>query len=164
MYHTQECRRHKLRSPVLCERDDAWLGVGYYYWEDLKDAHQWGKNSKKRTGKYKIYKSKIDCEKVLDTVFNEDHYRFWLKQIEKVAEEIFEKAGRKPKLKQINNYFKRKVGWEVAGILFQDLPRNDYSSIPIRRNRFFIYRKRIQLAVYNQSIILNFTLHSTNNC
>lgn len=31
-------------GPILCTANDAWLGVGYYYWESyINNAHWWGK-------------------------------------------------------------------------------------------------------------------------
>lgn len=161
MYHTQEDRRYKLKAPIKCKRSDAWLGIGYYYWDDLQDAHQWGKKSKRKFGKYQIYKSEIDCKNILDTVFNEEHYRFWLKQIEKTIDSIIKNTGKQPTLKQVNNYFLKKATWDtVTGVLFQDLPSNFRSRILIKEGQYFIYRKRIQIAVYNRSIILNFNFFS----
>ncbi len=30
-------------APFRCERKDAWLGEGYYFWDTLiKNAHWWG--------------------------------------------------------------------------------------------------------------------------
>ena len=125
MYHTQEHRGNILVKPIICKRDDAWLGQAYYFWNDLEDAHRWGKMSKKRTSKYEIYKSIIDCEDILDTVFNETHYLFWLEQIEIAAKSIMNKTDCKPTLKEVNDYFKERAVWdEVTGILFQDLPSN----------------------------------------
>lgn len=162
MYHTQEYRGVELEQPIKCYRDDAWLGEGYYFWYDILDAENWGEKSKKKTGKYIICEARIDCSNILDTVFNEDHYLFWLRQIEKTAKKIIKLTGEKPSLKEINDYFKERGNWEPAnGVLFQDLPYNfDFLLVkPIQyRNakRPFIYRKRIQLVVYNIDIVLTF--------
>lgn len=40
-YHTQEARKRKLDAPILCQRDDAWLGNAYYFWLDIEDAEDW---------------------------------------------------------------------------------------------------------------------------
>jgi len=162
-FHTQESRETKLTSPIKCIRDDAWLGEGYYFWCDLEDAENWGQNSKKSTGYYEIYSCEIFDDRILDTVFNETHYYFWLKQIEKVARKIIEKTEQKPTLKELNDYFKERGTWdEVDGIKFQDLPSSPQTLFvkPIQygtRKRVFAYRKRIQIAVYNIEIIANFT-------
>ena len=84
MYHTQEKRKVRLVSPVKCNRCDAWLGHGYYFWDDYDDAFIWGKKSKNKTGVFEIYKSIINTENFLNTVFDEKGYNFYKKQIEKI--------------------------------------------------------------------------------
>lgn len=160
MYHTQEKRMIKLASPILCTRNYAWLGEAYYFWADELDAINWGHTSKKKTGFFEIYKANVECEKVLDTVFNEEHYMFWMRQIEKAAKHI-SKTGIKATIKEINQYFKEKARWDevVTGIMFQDLPISDDLLV-----KDLYYRKRIQLAVYKLEIISNFAFHLEMNC
>lgn len=169
LFHTQEQRKLKLSDPIKCYRDDAWLGEAYYFWYDEFDAERWGVTSKKKTGYYEIYKSDVLFDDVLDTVFNEEHYLFWLKQIEKVATKFVKKTSKKPTIKEINDYFKDRGLWKVAGIMFQDLPNNFNFLLvkPIRyreKVRPFVYRKRIQVAVYNLAIITNFEFYKVEKC
>lgn len=160
-YHTQERREKRLTSPQICNRDDAWLGKGYYFWEEFMDAEIWGNKSKKNSGYYEIYESNIVTNRLLDTVFNEKHYRFWVKQVEKAAKSIQEKTRQKPTLKEVNEYFKEKATWgEVDGIIFQDIPANDTHLMV----RSFYYRKRIQVVVFNHKIIYTFVFHSEGKC
>lgn len=169
-YHTQESWKRQLTEPIPCTRDDAWLGNAIYFWYDLEDAEYWGNTSKKRTGYYEVYMSDINCKNVLNSVFNEKHYFFWYRQVEKVARAIIAKTKIKPTLKELNDYFKERGTWdEVDGILFQDLPTNPNHLLikPVEyKNKkvVFAYRKRIQLAVYNPSIILNFTFLKKERC
>lgn len=161
MYHTQEKWKQRLTEPIKCVREDAWLGEGYYFWDDLEFAHEWGRTSKKRTGHYEIYETEINTDKVLDTVFNEEHYNFWLKQVEKVAKIIVKKTGLKATIKEINEYFVNRGDWnEVDGIMFQDIPQN--------MNFILVeglwYKKRIQLVAYKKEIIVNFSFYIENNC
>jgi hypothetical protein len=162
MFHTQEGRSTVLKAPIICERDDAWLGVAYYFWKDLADAEMWGNTSKRKTGYYDIYEGLINCNNILDTVFNEEHYNFWLRQIEKVATNIIKKTGLKPTIKELNDYLKERGSWnKVDGIMFQDLPTNNNFLLvePIKykyKSVSFAYRKRIQLAIYNPETIITF--------
>lgn len=160
-FHTQEKRISHLKAPLICTKSNAWLGDGYYFWYAKEDAHLWGKNSKKKTGFYQLYNAKIKNEGILDTVFNEEHYHFWVKVIEKVAEEIFKKTKIRPTIKEINCYFKERAIWnDVNGILFQDIPGNeDYVSV-----QKFFYKKRIQLAIYNLKNIESFNFESEHSC
>lgn len=168
VYHTQEKRKKTLAFPVPCKRDDAWLGEAYYFWKDDIDAYDWGYKSKWKTGYFEIYKCKLNSDNFLDTVFNEDHYYFWLKQLEKIAKAITIKTSQKPTLKELNDYIKDKKVWpQVEFIQFQDLPINSEQSLvkPItysqNKVRTVAFRKRIQIAVYNHEIISNFALENT---
>ncbi|SHG43463.1 hypothetical protein SAMN05444362_1281 [Dysgonomonas macrotermitis] len=161
MYHTQEKRKTRLSSPKPCTRDDAWLGNGYYFWYDEIDAIHWGNNSKTKTGSFEIYKALINLDNILDTVFNEEHYQFWMKQIEKAAKAIIKITGKKPTLKEINQYFQERSKWQdiTKGILFQDLPNSDDLLVS-----GLYYRKRIQLAAYDLGIVSEFCFQEEMNC
>lgn len=160
MFHTQEARGSILSGSIPCYKDNAWLGAAHYFWDDEQDAVIWGRLSKNRTKYYDIYSADIDCKNVLDTVFDETHYNFWVKQIKK-AEVVFMKAGLKPTLKQLNDYFLQKGIWiRFGGIMFQDISSNPDNYI----FKSFQYKKRIQLAVYNTDIISNFAHYFNGKC
>lgn len=160
MYHTQEKRGSRLIAPITCTKDNAWLGVAWYFWYDEQDAVFWGNVSKKATRYYEVYKGDIDCQNVLDTVFNEEHYLFWIKQIDKVQVR-FAKLGKELTLKALNQFFKEEGKWtKFDGIMFQDISENQKNYILGQ----FQYKKRIQLAVYNYNIITNFALAFEGQC
>ena len=160
MYHTQEKRGTRLTAPEICTKNNAWLGNGYYFWDDLMDAFKWGNDSKKATGSYEVYKADIDCENVLDTVFDEDSYKFWVRQIEKFAKQFDGKFG-KPTIKDFNSYcVSRQIWRDISGILFQDLPTKPEELIVEK----LFHRKRIQAAVFDLVIINNFVFHSEDRC
>ncbi|MBI1316261.1 hypothetical protein GC167_05300 [bacterium] len=112
----------------------------------------------------------MQTDDILDTVFNEEHYKFWLIAIERTAKTIVKRTGQKPSLKEINDYFKERAKWnDVTGIRFQDLPTNPERLLvaPIRsgtKNKHFAYRKRIQLAIFKLDIIFNFARLKNGEC
>lgn len=168
VFHTQESRRKTLSFPIQCVRDDAWLGEAYYFWREELDADDWGNNSKRKTKYYEVYECDLNSENYIDTVFNEEHYYFWINQLEKIAKKIMAKTKEKPTLKELNDYIKDKNIWpEVDFIQFQDLPVNSERALvkPITykygKVRTVAFRKRIQIAVYNKEIISNFVLKKT---
>lgn len=62
LYQTLEDRSNvdyvEKNGPFCCERKEAWLGKGYYYWDTFVDnAHLWGD---------KIYKNYIICLSKID--------------------------------------------------------------------------------------------------
>lgn len=161
MYHTQEKQAQRLTAPIKTSNPNAWLGIGYYFWDDELSAMEWGRISKKRTGYYEIYKARICSDNILDTVFNRDHYEFWYEQIEKVATRFIKRTGKKPAIKEINDYFQEKASWnDVEGILFQDIPYSENKTLVVK----FYYKKRIQLVVYKESIIQNFVFYGKWSC
>jgi hypothetical protein len=160
MYHTQEKWFATLTEPIICTDPAAWLGDAYYFWYTLDDAHYWGLKMKWRTKYFEVYQADINCENVLDTVFNEEHYLFWLKNIESVLKRLA-KAGIEATLPIVNEYFKDNGKWtKFDGILFQDISTNkDRNNIPN-----FFYKKRIQVGVFNKDIISNFALRYDCAC
>jgi hypothetical protein len=162
MYHTQEKWSEKLKAPCKTHNPHAWLGPGYYFWYSEHDAVVWGNTAKRDTGYYEIYTANINCEKVLDTVFNEEHYLFWIDQIEKAITKFVKKQRDKITLKDINNVFKSSGLFDdVDGVMFQDISKYNTSTYLASR---FQFKKRIQIAVYNLNIITNFVFSSEGKC
>lgn len=160
-YHTQEHRNDILNNPISCINDNAWLGEGYYFWLEENDALFWGNVSKKKTGSYDVYVGEIECENVLDTVFNEEQYRFWVRNIEKAAKNFIRKTGFKPSIKEINDYFYDRGIWKhFDGIMFQDISKNETHYIV----KQFQYKKRIQIVLFNLSKMTNFAHFFKGNC
>ncbi len=135
--------------------------MAWYFWYDLVDAAFWGITSKRKTGYYEIYSASLDSENVLDTVFNEEHYLFWVRQIEKAQKIFAKKAGKNLNLKQLNDYFFEKNIWtKFSGIMYQNVPEKGENEIV----KDFQYKKRIQIAVYDLKIMSNFAHHSDGQC
>lgn len=158
-YHTQENRgTQKLQNPIICVRSDAWFGKAFYFWESIDDADYWGKVAKSATKTFDVYCSNIDCSDFLDTVFNESHYRVWLDSIEKLALKFRMELGKDLSLKELNDYFKNKGLYKnVGGVIFQD--------ISLKESHYLIrgmqYKKRIQLAVFNEESLKDFVFSHT---
>jgi len=161
MFHTQEKRDKKLNNPAPTYHPESWLGDGYYFWYYEQDAIRWGIQSKKKTGYYEVYKADINCENVLDTVFNEEHYNFWIENIERAIKRFYKGNIKTLTIKYINDFFKEKGLLEgIDGVMFQD--------ISFARENWVIdkfqYKKRIQLVVYNLPIMTNFVWHFEGKC
>lgn len=145
MFHTQEKWPQRLSEPIICVRRDAWLGEGYYFWGLQQDARIWGRTSKTATGRFEIYAANIDCTNVLNTVFDETQYSWWMSEIERVANilQLKGNGATKPSKWQVHQYIRDKGIWEAAnvtGILFEDQTDNPQRS----RIADFHYKKRTQ--------------------
>lgn len=152
MYHTQERWPNRLTKPILCTDPGAWLGEAFYFWYSEEDAHFWGIDKKRKTRYFEVYNAVIESDKILDTVFNEEHYLFWVKNVEHALKRLT-KAGTIATITTINEFFKDRGIWsELDGILFQDISTNK------ERNTIFgfYYKKRIQLGLFKQDKIKDF--------
>lgn len=152
MFHTQENRGNVLKQPMLCTRKDAWFGTGYYFWADEIDAIRWGETAKH--GNYQVYSARIVSDKVLDTVFNAEHYQLFVSALERTALTIFKLTGKKPTQTDLCEYLNKRAKWkkEIDVLIACDIPTSSLEILPIP------VRKRIQAAVYNASCIHEFQL------
>jgi len=157
VYHTQERRTQKLYSPILAEGLEQWLGDGYYFWQDLDFAHWWGQTKKCKfpINKYTIFVSQIciNEENFIDTVFNEQDYYNFVKNIEKFARLYERKHKHKPTLEEFNDFIVDHNIWgEIKIIRFQDIPENNDL---VMVNGLY-YKKRIQIVIKDLDLITNF--------
>ena len=170
-YHTQEFRiDEKLISPEKCNALDAWLGFGYYFWADIEFAKYWGEDCKIKTGYYDIYKANLNFQNCLNTVFNEEQYFFFKNCLEKTINN-FQNNGKIVSLNRVHEFLSDNF-WEsmgVTGIIYDDMPINPKNK-PSRKysvinhsdnsnNKFFYYKKRIQIVIFNLKNICNFDIY-----
>jgi len=161
-YHSQEYRPAELTKPIKCIAKDAWLGPGFYFWVEEIYAQYWGQD-KKIYGKSKsfdIYSANLNIENSLNTVFNEEHFWFFVNKIDE-AIQYFKNKRMRFDLEKINKYLTENV-WSklgIEGIIFDDKPTNPknksrvYSEIPD-----LYYKKRIQVVIFDMKNIDNFEL------
>jgi hypothetical protein len=142
------------------------LGFGFYFWLEVLFAHYWGQDKKSsgKSGSYDIYIADLDIENCLNTVFNEEHYLFFIEMIEEAIQHF--KNKRVPVTLGMVNCFLADVTWKkhgIEGIIYDDKPTNPrnkkrvYSEIP---NLYYI--KRIQIVLFNMKNIRNFDLYLEN--
>jgi len=157
-YHTQENRvAGYLAEPVKGKPDDAWLGVGYYFWVDETFAHFWGPDHiKKKADSYEIYKARIDSTNLLNASFDEKEYFFFKSCIEK-AIEYFKSKGHSVSLLKVNRFLSDHY-WPqkgITGIIFDDLPHNNPKTGRIHSEiEPFYYNRRIQIVVFDLKTIV----------
>ncbi len=161
-YHTQENRPQDepLASPIKCRTNDAWLGVGYYFWTEETMAHYWGADRKMQTGSYDVYTAYLNTEKCLNAVFNEEHYFFFQSKIDETIEYLKEN-GLSYKLQAVHRFLKEEI-WpdaEVEGIIFDDIPRNSGEFRIYSQIHPFYYKKRIQVVLFDLKNVVRFALY-----
>lgn len=169
-YHVADKCDIPLGHPTYCKDIHSWLGLGYYFWEDINFADADGILRKKKLQEqnnnkdyeYEIYECKLnfDSDKILDLAFNEEDYNAWIEVIEVFLEETNNKIDKvdegKLTTEKLNNFLiKHKIyeTFDVIGIRFDDRPLKAYPKnklIYIGRNTF-PYRKRIQLMFFDNN-------------
>jgi hypothetical protein len=162
-YHTQEERDTVLTQPIKSRPEQAWLGVGYYFWLDEKFAHYWGQDFKThRTGDYSIYKAYIEMDNLLNASFSEADYFLFKNSIEESIKHLKTLGYRNVTLLQVHRYLADRIWTQnnIKGIIYDDLPQN-----PAQKERVYseiaplYYEKRIQVVVFDLSIIHRFQLY-----
>ena len=83
LYQTVEDRNNpdyiEANAPFQCNRKDAWLGVGYYFWDTfLENAHWWGNVNYQKNG-YVIVEFTCDfvSDKCFDLQGNMEHVKYF---------------------------------------------------------------------------------------
>lgn len=167
VFHTQAATLTAPRTfPKLAEGYEEWLGDGYYFWQDEYFAKWWGQNRKCKgniTRRYTIFTSILEFneDEFVDTVFNEEDYYQFVAQIERFATKHQKNLGRKPTLREFNQFISDFQLWEnIKVIRFQDLPQTN-EHIEVLE---FYYKKRIQIRVNDPEVIKSFAVHKTLAC
>jgi hypothetical protein len=160
-YHTQEWRPERLEFPLRGKSEEAWLGVGYYFWVEIEFADYWGQDKKKfKTGFYDVYKADIEEENLLNASFDEKTYFRFRQMIEDTISHF--KSRNKPITLLKATSFLADNFWtkhNVKGIIYDDLPQN-----PVAKGRIYseipplYFKRRIQIVVFDRDIIHNFAI------
>lgn len=175
VYHTNQHRGNILSAPVFATGNTQWLGDGYYFWQDLEFAEEWGYNricngeeyKKGIYNKFDIYEAEIDIdfpsEYTIDSVFNEEDYYGFLSIVEDFATLYFKNHGDWPDLGKFNDFIAGYDLWkDTVAIRFQDLPlKNERPYLKVKK---FYYKKRIQIVLYDVYKIHKFTHYKTLDC
>lgn len=93
LYQTVEDRNNpdaiETDAPFLCDRKSAWLGVGYYFWDTLKqNAHWWGETNYSRNGYVIVeFTCVFETNKCFDLYGNMEHLQYFKETIEYLQNE-----------------------------------------------------------------------------
>lgn len=153
-YHTLEDRENPEevteKAPFPCNRGDAWLSSGYYYWDDdLEQAHRWGK------GNYIICKSTISLDDIIDLHNKRNDQKYFIELL-KIAKNFFKKKkienvpiGKAVQyLRKLN---KKKIGtFDYQGIRAADFPIQPRFKFVSTRPQYTYLHARIQICIFEE--------------
>lgn len=92
LYQTVDGAKGLPKKPIFCNSDDAWLGDGYYFWDDsLESAKWWGDIHYKRN--YIICESSYDShsDDYLDLIGNQEDRRYFKRCADAVCRKKYDK-------------------------------------------------------------------------
>jgi|SRR5690625_1283899 len=141
VYQTLENREIdgvEINGPFLCDRSNAWLGPGYYFWDSHKEnAHWWGKEVAKYPAGYIICKSTITFDdKCFDLHDNPDHQRTFNKMKDMFLEKGLLEEGQTT-VGRIMNFIKTQIdSFPFEAIRAYAVNSKGYKSSFNQRTRF----------------------------
>lgn len=150
-YHTLEDRSNPDHieewGPQPCNRKNAWLGDGYYFWDgDIFWAHDWGKNYPKG---YMIFEGEISIDdNTYDLVGNMLHKKEFWHVIQELVTTGFFKSLHYVTVPKVIEYIKKHAGFDYNSIRAADYPEKAYTiSFGGKRGEFMYLNERVQVCL-----------------
>lgn len=160
-YQTLEDRDNidqiEMEGPFICNRADAWLGTGHYFWDsNMTWAISWGENSYKRNGKeYVIGRCRLDLTTCFDLVGNVEHQTALYEIIEVLKSSGKMKNPDEMLMPNLIQYLKRKGVFLYKSIRCCD---NHDKAVQIhfnaRRKEYMIINQRVQVCVIDKKEVI----------
>jgi hypothetical protein len=161
-YHTVEDRNNpeyiRENAPFIGTKPNQWLGIGCYFWDDnLKHAHNWGKNSYRKG--YVICEAKISLQNVLDLHNNTKDQEYYKERVEEVK--VYLKYKRNIDvpiskavafLQKLNE--KKQGMFPYFGIRASDYPPQDKFLFVEGRHEYTLLNPRIQICIFKKTQII----------
>jgi hypothetical protein len=135
-------------GPKLCNRRNAWLGEGYYFWDgDISLAHDWGRIIYKN--KYMIFEGQIVIdENTYDLFGNVAHKMEFYKIYQTLTKSGFLKPGQTITVSKIIEYLKRYIGFKYNSIRAGDYPGRTAIILYGGQQKEFMYaNERVQICL-----------------
>ena len=159
-YQTLEHRDNideiEMDGPFECQRNDAWLGIGYYFWDtNVEWAHSWGRTAYERIGKkYLIGSCEIDIgNQCFDLVGSVGDREVFIAAV-KAMEELVKEKGQII-VPNVLQYLKLFTGFPYKSIRSQDIPRDTkklkYNEL---RKEHTLLNQRVQICVIDKKGVL----------
>jgi hypothetical protein len=131
-------------GPFQCDRKDAWLGKGYYFWESfIENAHWWGEKCPEYQNEYIICKAvyEYDNNKCFNLIDNKEHITIFKNSIELMKEQdMFQKN--KTTVSQILHFLQKNIrlfnnfdACRVYGVYSKEKKSNYSLTVPFKTNK-----------------------------
>ena len=115
LYQTVEDRNNPdyigENAPFQCIKGNAWLGVGYYFWDTfLENAHWWGKTNYNING-YVIFRFECDdkSDRLFDLQGDMEHVKYFKEFIKEYQKNTF--SGSNPTVPMVIEFLKNNTSF-----------------------------------------------------
>jgi hypothetical protein len=138
------------KAPFICYRKDAWLGYGYYFWDNsLYYAKKWGEDGYKIKG-YIICKTELKIDNLFDLVGNVEHQQIFKTGVNKFQS----KAQKKLRFSEVLDLLKKHpLKFDYQAIRAADENPNT-EAIPFTERGYngplYVINPRIQICVFEK--------------
>jgi hypothetical protein len=144
-------------GPFICERKDAWLGAGYYFWDtNIEWAKNWGEGSYIKNSKgYIIGHSKLNLENCFDLFGNVSH-QLDLQNVYDVLIKSGKLMGGKPKVSDCLTYLQRIGLFDFDCVRSTDFKKTGDDKIfyTDKNREFMSTNQRVQICVIDKNKVL----------
>jgi len=141
-------------GPYVCNRSDAWLHEGYYFWEEfIEPAHHWGKNWCAK--KYII--TRAEClilpEHLFDLVGNLHHVREMRETVEFLIEEGL--VDENTTVAHVIDYLKKEDVFDYLATrahttdAFRKKYKLEVLKYDVNNDAVFVMNPAVQICIYN---------------
>ncbi len=146
-YHTLEDRGNPDEilkdGPQKCNRQDAWFGHGYYFWDtEIKWAHRWSKIP------YMIFEASIVIdENTFDLLGNVQHCKDFEDSAKLLNDRLKKSNKRIATAPEIIEYMKRHTSFPYNSIRGYDEPKPERYFFRNQSQESFYLNKRVQVCL-----------------
>jgi hypothetical protein len=159
-YQTLEDRDNideiEMEGPYKCNRSDAWLGNGYYFWDtNMHWAIGWGETSYNNRGMdFVIARCNLDLSNCFDLLGNVQHQVDLIECIKVFRASMKIKATREPLIPELIEFLKRNELFPYNSIRSSDNPDSKSFLYVSNRNNFVVVNQRVQVCVIKKRNVL----------
>jgi hypothetical protein len=146
-------------GPFMCNRPDAWLGFGYYFWDtNIQWAKDWGHNSyKKKDKEFIIASCMINTENCFDLLGSVAHQMELIDAFEAFNESKKLKHYHRRILPNVIQYLKKKGVFEYKSIRACDNTNKIiklHFSKNTEREEYMLINQRVQICVIEKKDVI----------
>jgi len=157
-YQTLEDRDNideiEIEGPYICNDSNAWLGLGYYFWDTkIEWAKKWGQSHYVVRGKeFVIAHCQLDLTNCFDLVGNIQHQDELIECISVIKNRT--RHSNEPKIPDLIEFLKKNGLFKYDSIRSSDNPIPVVLNYNSKTKEYITLNQRVQVCVINRKTVL----------